>query len=237
MKDFFENAIMNPLQNLLLQIYDFLPNFFAMLLILIIGLFLAFVIKRFLVLFLKLLKFDRLSFRTGIKNALTKAGIRLTPSEFVGKFIYWTLFFVFIMLALNALKVEALNMLITQFFLFLPNMLAGIALFFVGYLISIFVERTVLIAAVNYEMKLAKLLARSTQLLILAFFLAIALEQIGIGKDIVVSAFTVIFGGIVLALALALGLGGRELGKGWLESKFGKKPAGKKEEKDMWSHF
>ena len=68
--------------------------------------------------------------------------------------------------------------------------------------------------------------------------LAIALEQIGVGQNIVVAAFTIIFGGVVLALALALGLGGRELGKEWLEKKFGKKVRGKeKEEKDMWSHI
>ncbi|MFC2088396.1 hypothetical protein ACFLSX_02260 [Calditrichota bacterium] len=237
MNDIFNNAIFIPLQNLLSQIYDFLPNFFAMILILILGLIIGLLIKNILVLFLKLVKFDRLSFRSGFTNALTKAGIRNKPSEFIGRFIYWVLFFVFIMLALNALNVEALNALVGNFFLFLPNLLAGFVLFFAGYLISIFVERTVLIAAVNAELKYAKFLAQSTQLLILVFFLAIALEQIGIGREIVVSAFTVIFGGVILALALALGLGGRELGKEWLEKKFGKTSNGKKEEKDMWSHL
>ena len=140
------------------------------------------------------------------------------------------------MLALNALKVEALNNLVSQFFLFIPNLFAGFVLFFVGYLISIFLERTVLIACVNAELQFARFLARGVQILILAFFLAIALEQIGIGQNIVVATFTIIFGGIVLALALALGLGGRELGKEWLEKKLGKKKDGK-EEKDMWSHI
>jgi hypothetical protein len=72
--------------------------------------------------------------------------------------------------------------------------------------------------------------------LVLLFFLAIALEQIGIGESIVIASFTIIFGGIVLAVALALGLGGRELGKQWLEKHFGKIREGEKNEKDMWSH-
>ncbi len=236
MQEIFSNAIVDPLQDLLTQFYGFLPNFFAMLLILIVGFILGFLIKRFLIVFLKLIKFDRLSFRVGFDNVLAKAGIRRKPTEVVGVFVYWLLFFVFIMLALNALKVEALNNLVSQFFLFVPNLLAGFILFFVGYLISILLERTVLITAVNAELQFARFISRGAQLLVLAFFLAIALEQIGIGQNIVVAAFTILFGGVVLALALALGLGGRELGKEWLEKKLGKKGEGK-EEKDMWSHI
>ena len=123
MNDFFNNAILVPMQNLLTQIYDFLPNFFAMILILILGFVIGFLTKRILIVFLKLVKFERLSFRTGFTNAISKAGIRSTPSEFVGKFIYWVLFFVFLMLALNALNVEALNVLVSQFFLFIPNLI------------------------------------------------------------------------------------------------------------------
>ncbi len=236
MQNFLNNAILEPLQNLLFQVYEFLPKLFAMLLILLIGFVIGFLVKRLLMLFLKLVKFDQLSFRTGFNNVLTKAGIRSKPSEVIGRFVYWVLFFIFIMLALYALRVEALDNLVSQFFLFIPNLLAGLILFFVGYLISVFVERTVLIAAVNAGIQFAKILARGVQLLILAFFLSIALEQIGIGQNIVVAAFTILFGGVVLALALALGLGGRELGKEWLEKQFGKTKSGE-QEKDMWSHL
>ena len=236
MKEFLDNAILVPLQNLLIQIYSFLPNIFAMLLILIIGLIVGYIFKKCLIRFLKLIKFDRLSFRMGFDNILAKAGIRRKSADVLAIFVYWVLLFVFLMLSLNALKVAALNTLVSEFFLYIPNLFAGFVLFFVGYLISIFLERTVLIACVNAELQYAKFLARGVQILILGFFLAIALEQIGIGQNIVVATFTIIFGGVVLALALALGLGGRELGKEWLEKKFGKKKDSK-EEKDMWSHI
>lgn len=237
MQDFFNNAILTPLQNLSTQIYDFLPNFFAMLLILIIGFIAGFLVKKLLILFLKLVKFDRLSFRMGFDNLLAKAGIRRTPSEVIGVFVYWVLFFVFLMLALNALKVEALDILIAQFFLFIPKLFAGLIILFVGHLISVFIGRAVLIAAVNAEIYFARALARSAQLLTLVFFLAVALEQLGIGRNIVIAAFTIIFGGIVLAIALALGLGGRELGREWLERQLGKKDKGGEEKKDVRSHL
>ncbi|NVM01653.1 MAG: hypothetical protein HWN67_04930 [Candidatus Helarchaeota archaeon] len=178
-----------------------------------------------------------MSFRIGLDNILAKSGIRSKPIEFTGKFVYLVLLFIFLMLAINALQIETLDALVSKFFLFVPNLMAGLFLFFVGYLISVFIERTVLIAAVNAEIRFARFLSRSIQLIVVAFFLAIALEQIGIGQNIVVSAFTILFSGIILAFALALGLGGRELGKDWLEKKFGKKETTKEEGRDMWSHI
>lgn len=236
MQEFLDNAILQPLQNLLSLVYEFLPNLFAMILLVVVGLIITIVIKKIVCLLLKLLKFDSLSYRMGFSKILEKAGIRSKPTQVLGKFVYWFLLIVFIMLALNALKVEALDTLISQFFLFLPNLVAGLILFFAGYLLSIFLERTILIAAVNAGVQFAKFLARGVQILVLLFSLAIALEQIGIGQSIVTASFTIMFGGIVLALALALGLGGRELGREWLEKQFGKKEA-KDEEKNMWSHL
>lgn len=236
MQDFLNNTIMIPLQNLLEQIYAFLPNIFAMIFILIIGLVIGYALRILLSLILRLIRFDKLSLRMGFSNILEKSGIKRTPSEFIVKLVYWSLFFIFIMLAINALQVEALNALVSQFFLFFPNIVAGIILFFAGYLLSIFLARTVLITAVNYQIQFANFISRAVQILVLLFFLAIALEQIGIGESIVIASFTIIFGGIVLAVALALGLGGRELGKHWLEKHFEKEQSDEKNEKDMWSH-
>jgi len=236
MKEFFDNAILEPLQNLLDLILGFLPNLFAMVLLLVVGFISAVLVKKIISLFLKLVKFDHLSYRLGFSNALEKAGIRAKPTQVIAKFSYWLLLIVFIMLALNALNIDAFDSLIAQFFLFLPNLIAGVILFFAGYLLSIFLERTVLLAAVNAGVQFAKILSRGIQILVLLFFLAIALEQIGIGENIVTASFAIIFGGIVLALALALGLGGRDLGKAWLEKQMGKKEAAG-EDKNMWSHL
>ncbi len=237
MQDFFENAILMPLQNLLTQIYSFLPNLFAMLLILIVGCFVGFLIKKMVILFLRLVKFDRLSYRMGFTNVLTRAGIRRSPTEAVGVFVYWVLFFVIIMLAMSALQLEALDNLISRFFFILPNVITGIVLFFVGYLISILIGRTVLIAAVNAGVQFARFVSRGVQLFVLVFFLAIAFEQIGLGRNIVIASFTIVFGGVVLALALAMGLGGRDLAKDWLEKQLTRKEEKEGEKKDIWSHI
>jgi len=237
MKELLDNAILIPLQNLLDQIYAFLPHIFAMIFILIIGLIISLAVKFILNLLLKIIRFDKISYRIGFASILEKAGIKLKPAQLIIKLVYWISLFIFIMLALNSLNIQAIDALVAQFFLFLPNVIVGIIIFFAGYLLSIVLERTVLIASVNYELNFAKLISKGVQILVLLFFLAIALEQIGIGESIVIASFTIIFGGIVLAFVLAIGLGGRELGKQWLEKQFGNVESDKKDEKNMWSHL
>lgn len=236
MQELLNNAVLIPLQNLLAQIYAFLPNIFAMILILIIGFLFSVGFKFIFSLILKIIRFNKISYRIGFSSILEKAGIKVHPSDFLTKIVYWISFAIFIMLALNALKIQAIDRLVSEFFLFFPNVIAGIIIFFAGYLLSVVLERTVLLAAVNYQVQFAKFISRGVQILILIFFLAIAIEQIGIGESIVTASFTILFGGIVLALALAFGLGGRNLGKQLIEKQFGKINLNDKNEKDIWSH-
>ena len=74
-----------------------------------------------------------------------------------------------------------------------------------------------LITAVNAGIVQARLLARVTRSVVLLFAVATALVEVGIGRDMVLIAFGVLFGGLVLALALAFGLGGRHLAREILE--------------------
>jgi hypothetical protein len=153
--------------------------------------------------------------------------------------VYYFLFFIFLLLGLHALESPAIDAFIAQLFAYLPRLAAALLILFAGYLVSAFVNRTVLIAAVNANLQFARALATAAQTLVLIFFLAISLEQAGIGQGIIVATFSILFGGVVLALALAFGLGGRDLAKDILEQRFGKhrqKPK-RKAEMDEISHL
>jgi hypothetical protein len=106
-------------------------------------------------------------------------------------------------------------------------------------LLSAFINRTVLLAAVNANVQFAHGLAVAAQSLVLFFFLAIALEQLGIGYGIVGVTFSILLGGVVLALALAFGLGGKDLAREVLERRFGKlsKKSKRQPEKDEISYL
>jgi hypothetical protein len=74
-----------------------------------------------------------------------------------------------------------------------------------------------LIAAVNAEWAMARFIAQFVQILISFFFISVAVEQIGIARGTIVAAFSILFGGMILALAIAFGLGGRDLAREYLE--------------------
>ena len=100
---------------------------------------------------------------------------------------------------------------------FLPRLLSALLILVVGWLAANFLGQAVLITAVNAGILQARLLARTSRWVVLLFAVATALVEIGIGRDMVLIAFGVLFGGLVLALALAFGLGGRHLAREILE--------------------
>jgi hypothetical protein len=144
--------------------------------------------------------------------------------------------FVTLILGINALEVAATQNLITQFFNYLPHLFAAVIILVIGYLIAIFLGQATLIAAVNAQMESAGLLSRLVRWLLIVFSLTLALSQLGIAEKVITAAFSVIFGGIVLALAIAFGWGGRELAKDFLERLYKRKEKGG-EEKDHISHI
>ncbi|MCI0693080.1 hypothetical protein L0337_13870 [candidate division KSB1 bacterium] len=239
MKKFLTDTLWAPLQKLWLDFYGMIDNIVVMLLILLTGWILGRILRWVLYRLLRIIHFDRFAYRLGFAEVLSRAGVRSEPAMAVSIAAYYLLFFVFLLLGLQALEVPAIDMLISQLFAFLPRLAAALLILFAGYLLSAFVNRTVLIAAVNANFQFARALATAAQSLVLIFFLAIALEQAGIGQNIIVATFSILFGGVVLALALAFGLGGRDLAHDILERRFGKakQKAKAKAEKDEFSHL
>lgn len=231
MKNIFERLISEPLEGFFERFIQFLPNLISAILLLIAGLFAGWLTKKILCRALRILKIDEFSERYGINNIFLKAGIRDTVSTFLGRFAGWLIFFIFIIISLSSLNVPAIERLLERFFLYLPNLFVAIIICLIGYLLSNFFGRAALIASVNAGLKASGLIGRFVKLTIFLLAATMALEQLGIGRDTIIIAFAIVFGGIVLALAVAFGLGGKDLAKDYLEKKM------KGEEKDEIEHL
>ena len=161
----------------------------------------------------RLLGFDALMERWSVAPSLRRSGILRTPSDSLGAIAFWAVFVVFASLGIDALGFPG-SLGATAFILaFLPPLLAAILILVVGIVIANFLSHGVLIAAVNAGLPEARLLARAAQWGVLLFAAATALTQLGIGKEMVLVAFGITFGGLIFALALAFGLGGRTLAR------------------------
>ncbi len=199
------------------RLIAFGPNLLAMLVTILAGAVLAGVLHVVLRWALPRIGVDRFAERTGIATVLEKGGIASQPSLVLAATVAWAVLGVFALLAIAALDIEIAMGLITETFAYLPQLLIGIAILLLGGLVAAFVRRSVLIAAVNAGLPSAKLLAGGAQAALLVLFAAMALEHLGVGRHVILIAFAILFGGVVLALALAFGLAGRDLAHTFLE--------------------
>jgi hypothetical protein len=234
MEDFL-NLILEPLNELLLKFKVFLPNLLAMIVILLVGLILASIIRVALVKFLAAIKFDSWSDRMGFTKLMRQGDLWSKPSATLGGIVYWLLIIVTLMSGLNALQVPAIDQLVGQFFSYIPRLFSAAIIMIVGYVLSGFISRTVLITAANSGFHYAKLLAKAVNTLLIVLILAMVMEQLQIAPSIVIAAFSIIFGGIVIALAIAFGVGGIDTAKRMIENEDTAK--GKEEAKEDIEHI
>ena len=140
-------------------------------------------------------------------------------SVLLSRIISWLTVIIFLIIALRALDVPVVEGLLTQFLLYIPHIFIAAFIVLLGYLLGTFFGRAALIASVNAGIKIAGLIGKFVTFTVLILSATMALEQLGIGRETVLVAFAITFGGFVLALAIAFGLGGRDLAKNILQKK------------------
>jgi hypothetical protein len=219
MDNFFQRVVIEPFDRLLERVLQFLPNVLIFTLIFITGVILAIILKAVFWRIFRAVKLDKLSEKSGVGAMLTKGGLKEPISLILSKFIGWLTVIIFLFLALGSLNVPAIDRILEKFILYLPNVFVAAFILFLGYLLGNFLGRAALIAAVNAGMKVSGLVGKLVKRTVILLALTMALEQLGIGKETIVIAFAIILGGVVLALAIAFGLGGRDIAKEYLEKK------------------
>jgi hypothetical protein len=193
----------------------------------------AWLAKAILPRILNLVRFNSLFVKAGVTQVLNKAALP-TPSEMLARLIFWVLWITFILFGLEALQIPALQEEISGLFRVLPQIFVALVILFVGGLIANFVARAALLAAVNANSPSPRLISTVVRFVIIALAVTMALERVGLGRGVVLIAFSTFFGAMMFGLALAFGLGGRDLAKQLLERRFLEE---KKEEDEGISHL
>jgi len=230
MNNVWQSGFIEPMVAFLKELGDFLPHLVAMIVVLLLGVLIGWAVKTAVFRVLVTAKFDQYSGRVGLSQALTKGGVRETPAHWVGRIAYWVIVLVFLMLGLEVLNLKPVDQFVAQVFSYLPHMLIAVVILIVGFLLGNFFARGTLIAAVNAQIQEARFLARAVRIAIILLALAMAFEQLGIAKTVIVATFSITLGGVVLALAIAFGLGARDSAKDFIEKRLKKERETKEED-------
>lgn len=233
MNDVWGEAMVEAFRDMMKRVALFLPKLLALLSFILLGVIVGLAIKAVLQRLLKAVRLDVLSERWGLQAALAKAGFKQPLSQVVGRLAFWTVFVLFVFMGVDAVDLPATAGLMGQILGFLPSVVAAGLLILVGVLLGNFFAEAILIATVNAQIQEARFIANLVRWGIFLLTAAMVLTQLGIAKEIVVAAFSILFGGVVLALSIAVGLGGRNIARDMLERRWRKA----KEERDDMTHL
>jgi hypothetical protein len=209
-----------------------LPRLLVMLIIVAVGWLVAYLTRILLRNFLRLVKFDRLSERAGAAQLLNTAALP-SATELLSQLVFWLAWLVFVLIGINALGIAGVQSHIAGFILFLPRFLAALLILFLGILAANFFSRAALLAAVNSNSPSPQMVSDALRVVIIVLAISMAFEELGLAQKTILIAFSIVFGALMLGLAIAFGMGGRDLARQFLEKRFSDKTARKAKEDEL----
>ncbi|MHC4123033.1 MAG: mechanosensitive ion channel family protein [Planctomycetota bacterium] len=213
----WNNLIVEPIREMLTTIVNYLPTLLGALIILIVGWVIAKTIRGLVNRLLKIIRFDKLAEKAGISEILSKGGLKANACEVLSALVYWLVIIMVLVMVVNALGMPQASSVLEKLFAYIPNVIAAVFVLVVGMFMATFVAGIVHTAAGNANFPKPAVLAAASRWAIIIFAATIALRELGIAPLLVTTTFNILFGGICLALALAFGLGGRDVAARYLE--------------------
>jgi len=207
----WEMVLLEPARSVLAQISQFVLNALLVIVILIIGWLISKVIKAVVTKALKAVKLDTLSDKIELDKLLGKGGITYSLSDLVGIICYWLSLLVTFMVAINAIGLTIAAELLNKVVLYIPNVIAALFILVLGMFAATLMRNVVRTAANNAGLSQSKLLAQVVETIVIIFAIFVGLEQLQIGIRITELTISIILGAIGLGLALAFGLGCKDI--------------------------
>jgi hypothetical protein len=191
------------------QISAYVPALFGALVILFAGYLLARLIERGTERFLRKVRFNDMLERGGVMQAVERSGSHLNPVRVAANIVFWFVMFIVMLVAANALGLQSLADVFSELVSYIPSVIAAIVIVIVGIVLGGFVGGLIMASAgaIHGGPTLARV--GKGGIIVIAVFMA--MQELGVATEIVTTAFAILFGAVALALALAFGLGNRDL--------------------------
>lgn len=188
----------------------FMPGVLALLMILLFAIILGAVVRVLVLRTLRGLEFDRMVSQWGM-GAFGDWGQSQGLSALAARLAQWTILLLGLLTGLTALDAAVPSEFALSIFRYVPHVVAALLVLVVGAIFAQFLSRAVLIGAVNMQIHYARALSVFVRWVLLIIAASMALEQLAIGGQVLVLAFGILFGGIILAAALAVGIGSQDV--------------------------
>lgn len=204
-------ALLVSITGALIALLSFIPAIIGAVIILIIGWVLSGILARVVETLLNKVGFEHAAERSGITGVISRSGAgTMRASHVIAELVKWFVRLIFLEIAAQALHLTAVTTLLNSIVLFIPNLVVALIIVLVGVLAAQFIGRLVRGGLSQANFSNANLFGTIAEYGIIGLAVVTALNQIGIATMIVTILFAGIVGALALAAGLAFGLGGRE---------------------------
>lgn len=216
-------ALRQSLDRVLAALASFIPGILALLVSVIIGAGLGWVLAAIVRQLLRWARFDQNLERLGLETFAEWSPGR-SPARLVARLVFWVMMLIGVLVGLAALDATLMSSVAERLMSYVPHVFVAVLLILAGTVLARYLARGVLISAVNLQLQSARLLSLGVKWMVIVFTIAMVLDQLAIGGSVLKLAFAILFGGIVLAMALAVGLGSKDLVSRTWERQQGERP-------------
>ncbi len=219
----WSDIFLTSLQNLWFDIVSAIPMLLAAVLLLLIGWIVARIVQMLSIRIFKLVKFEKWFKGEKAIDFLEKLNFKRNPSELVGSFMYWLVLLVFLVVISETLGWTVVSEKVAAIISYIPQLLAGLLIFIVGFYISNLVKRAISAMTNSLGIASGRILAIASFYILMVIITVTALDQIGIDVGLIKSNLIVIVAGVMAAFAIAYGIGARQTVSNLLSSFYSKR--------------
>ncbi|CAB5537667.1 mechanosensitive ion channel domain-containing protein [Stutzerimonas sp. Brlt_13] len=209
--DPWTQSLLSAMSSLWASIAAFIPRLFGALVVVLLGFVVAKLLDTLLSKVLAKIGLDRLMAGTGLTKLLGRAGIRIPVSALIGKVVYWFVLLIFLVSAAESLGLERVSATLDMLTLYVPKVFGAALILLAGVLLAQLLSGLVRGAAEGVGLDYANGLARMAQGLVIIISISVAIGQLEVKTELLNYVIAIVLITFGLAVALAFGLGSREL--------------------------
>jgi hypothetical protein len=203
------DMLIEPARVFLQQVANLLPQVGVGVVVLIAGWLLARFARFAVSKGLRAINFNVLTERAGLDSFLRQGGVEVDTVGILGLLVYWLVILAAFFIAASGLGLANVTDLLARIMLFVPKVIVAVLILAFGGYFARFIGASVTSYCRSVGVRDGELLGRLAQYTVLAFIVLISLDHLNVGGDIIRHTFLIVLGGVVLALALAFGIGGQ----------------------------
>lgn len=198
-------------KTILVQMVQVVVAVLFLVILLFAGLFFSHLIKASVIKTLKTLRLEEFFSKILLAKLLERAGIKYSATEMIGMFFYWIGLFISLAVILNAAGLTIAADLVNKIILYIPNAIVALFILIIGMFGASLLKNIVRTLTANAGIGMADVLGKAAEIIVIIFVSVMALEQLKINIRILETAIGIILSSAGLAIAIAFGLGCKDL--------------------------